>query len=187
MTKHFLALTALTFTFVPFATAQKWFTRDGKVYFNATAPNSPEKIEAYSLSGTCVLDQPTGAVEMSVLVQGFTFERALMKDHFNENYMESNKYPKAVFKGKIENPAAVNWTTDGTYNTNVVGTLTIHDVAKDLTTPLKVTVQDGKPAAEVHFSVILKDYNISIPGLVADKVNKTVKIDIAAPLEPLKR
>lgn len=184
---RFLLVFSLFLGLVPSVTAQKWFTRDGKVYFNATAPDSPEKIEAYSLSGTCVLDQSTSGVEMSVLVQGFIFERALMKDHFNENYMESNKYPKAVFKGKIANSAAILWTTDGTYTADVSGTLAMHGVTKELTTPVKVTVQKGKPSAEAHFTVALKDYNIDVPGLVADKVSKTVKIDIIAPLELLKR
>jgi hypothetical protein len=168
------------------AAAQKFFTRNGIVKFDATAPNSPETIKAINKSGTCVLDKSSGALEMAVLVKGFLFERALMQEHFNENYMESSKYPKAVFTGKLDNPAAVDTGKDGTYKVNASGTLTMHGVSKAVTVPVTFTVKGGKPSASVSFSIALADYNIAVPSVVADKVNKNVSISISADFEAMK-
>lgn len=184
--KHLIAIVfALAAVCTVPAGAQRLFTRDANVRFDATAPNSPENIEAVNKSGTCVLDKNTGAVEMAVLIKGFLFERALMQDHFNENYLESTKYPKATFKGTIDNPGAVNLGKDGVYKTNATGTLTLHGVAKTVTAPVTFIVKGGKLSASANFAVALADYNIAIPSLVADKVNKTANISISAALEPM--
>lgn len=184
--KHLIAVSfALAAVLAVPASAQKLFTRDANVRFDATAPNSPENIEAVNKSGTCVLDKSSGAVEMAVLIKGFIFERALMQDHFNENYLESTKYPKATFKGAIDNPGTVNTGQDGVYKTNATGTLTMHGVAKPVSAPVTFTVKGGKLSAAVNFSVTLADYNIAIPSLVTDKVNKTAKISISAALDPM--
>lgn len=156
----------------------KLFTRDGKVYFNATAENSPETIEAAHTSGTFVLDKTSGKFEMAVLIKGFYFERALMQEHFNENYMESSKYPKATFRGALTDLSAVNFAADGTYNANVSGQLTMHGVSQTVSTPVQFTVAGGVVSGSCNFSVTLKDYSIDIPSLVTDKVGKVARISI---------
>jgi polyisoprenoid-binding protein YceI len=123
---------------------------------------------------------------MAVLVKGFLFEKALMQEHFNENYLESSTFPKATFKGKLDNASAVNLDKDGTYKVNVTGTLTMHGVTKPVNTPATFTVKGGKLSAAVNLSVLLADYNIAIPSLVGDKVSKTANISIAANLNPMK-
>ncbi len=168
------------------AHAQKFFTRDGVVSFDATAPNSPETIKAVNKSGACVWDKSSGAVEMAVLVKGFLFEKVLMQEHFNENYMESTKYPKATFTGKLDNPSSVDTGKDGTYKVNASGTLTMHGVSKAVAVPVTFTVKSGKVSAAVTFSVTLADYNVAVPSLVADKVNKKADVSITANLEPMK-
>jgi YceI-like domain len=177
---------ALVAAFAAPANAQKLFTRDGVVRFDATASNSPESIKAVNKSATCVWDKSSGAVEMAVLVKGFLFERALMQEHFNENYLESSSYPKASFKGKLDNPAAVNMDKDGIYKVNASGTMTMHGVSKPLTVPVVFTVKSGKVSADVNFSLALADYNVDIPALVADKISKMANINIAANLSPMK-
>lgn len=188
MTYKHLAIVFLAFAgfFALPAQAQKLFTRDGVVSFDATAANSPETIKAVNKSGTCVWDKGSGALEMAVLVKGFLFERALMQEHFNENYMESGKYPKAIFAGKVDNPGSIDTGKDGAYKTNVVGTLTLHGVAKAVTVPVVFTVKGGKLSAAVQFSIALADYNISVPSLVADKVSKKADISIAANFDVMK-
>ena len=184
-------LLSVTFLFVAFlavpAAAQKLFTRDGAVVFDATAPNSPETIKAVNKSGTCVWDKGSGLIEMAVLIKGFLFERSLMQEHFNENYLESTKYPKAIFSGKLDNNSAIDTGKDGVYKSNAVGTLTMHGVSKPVTVPATFTVKSGKVSATVNFSVALADYNIGIPSVVADKVNKKASISIAASLELMKQ
>jgi polyisoprenoid-binding protein YceI len=168
------------------ANAQKFFTKTGRIDFNATAPASPVNIQAVNRTVTCVLDAANGNMQFAVLIKGFTFERALMQEHFNENYLESDKFPKAEFKGAVSNNTAVNYAKDGTYAVTVKGKLTIHGQTKDVEAPGKLVVQGGKINATASFAVLLADYGVSIPGVVADKVNKTAKIEVACNLEPFK-
>jgi len=99
--KKILSLMAITVLAVTSSTAQKYFTKEGNITFHAGT--KVEDIDATNATATCVVDASTGDMEWSTLVKGFKFKRALMEEHFNENYMESNTYPKATFKGKIEN------------------------------------------------------------------------------------
>ena len=109
-----------------------------------------------------------------------------MQEHFNENYVESDKFPKAEFEGLIDNNGTMNYSKDGTYVVKVKGKLTIHGETRDIETPGKLIVQNGKINVSADFNVILSDYRISIPGLVADKVSKTAKISVACQLELFK-
>jgi len=173
--------------FSPFlVSAQKYFTKSGRIDFNATAPNSPEKIEAVHKTVTCVLDVATGQLQFSLLIQGFTFERALMQEHFNENYLESTKFPKAEFKGAISNNSIVNYSKDGEYPVTVKGKLTMHGESREVETSGKITIKGGKISTSASFSAALNDYKVAIPSLVSDKVSKTAIIKVACSLEPLK-
>ncbi|MBL0357440.1 MAG: YceI family protein [Chitinophagaceae bacterium] len=165
----------------------KQFTKTGKITFDATVPKSPENIDAVNKSVVCVLDIKAGALQFAVLMKGFEFDRALMMEHFNENYVESNKYPKADFKGTISNNAAVNYTRDGVYPVKVKGKLTMHGETKDVEADGKITIKAGKITAAADFEVLFKDYKIDIPELVADKVSKTARIKVDCSLEPLKQ
>ena len=162
--------------------AQKYMTRTGKVSFNATAPKSPEKIEAVNNEVANIIDGKTGDMVFQVPVKSFKFERELMQEHFNENYMESDKFPKSEFKGKIDNVGDVNFTKDGTYNAKVSGKLTIHGVTKDVNVPGTITVKGATLAVKAKFSVKLQDYGIAIPGMVADKVGKEAAITLESSL-----
>lgn len=165
--------------------AQKYFTRTGNISFYSDTPI--EKIEAHNKSANCVLDMSTGKLEFSVLIKGFQFEKALMQEHFNENYMESNTYPKAVFKGQIENFKKPDLTKNGKYPVSVTGELTMHGVTKNVTSEAILEVSGDALLAKSNFTVAVADYNISIPSLVKDKIAKTVKISVDAKLEPLKK
>lgn len=165
--------------------AQKYFTREGKVSFFSDA--KIEKIEAQNKTATSVYDAETGKLEFAVLIKGFQFEKALMQEHFNENYMESDKFPKATFKGNIGDFKSVNLSKDGVYPVKVKGQLTIHGVTKDVETEGKFTVKGGVITATSSFTVAIADYNIQIPAVVRDNIAKTVKIDISAPLQELKK
>lgn len=166
--------------------AQRLFTRDAKVYFDATSKNSPERIEATAKSGTLVIDLASSRAEAAILVKSFLFEKSLMQEHFNENYMESSKFPKATFKGKIEDPSKVNFNQDGTYEPTLSGDLTLHGVTKQVKVPVKVNVKSGKATASTAFNVVLSDYGISVPSVVADKLAKEARLSIEATLEPMK-
>lgn len=181
----FLIGGALLFTMTN-VQAQKFFTKTGRIDFNATAPSSPEKIEAVNKTVTCVLDAASGNIQFAVLIKGFTFERALMQEHFNENYLQSDKFPKAEFKGVITNNSAVNYTKDGDYTVTVKGKLTLHGETREVESPGKISVKGGKISASASFTAVLGDYKVEVPTLVSDKVSKTAKITVACSLEPLK-
>lgn len=166
--------------------AQRYFTKSGTIGFDATSPSSPEKIEGTNRTATCVVDTKSGAIQFAVLMKGFAFERALMEEHFNENYVESHKFPKAEFKGKIKDTEQIDFTKDGTHSVKVKGDLTLHGQTKEVETTGKLQIAGGKINASAIFNVKMSDFDISIPGLVADKVAKTAKINVDCSLEPLK-
>jgi polyisoprenoid-binding protein YceI len=93
-----------------------------------------------------------------VLIKGFKFANALMEDHFNENYMESTKFPKADFKGFITNISSVNFAKDGTYEVTAKGTLTIDGKSKEITYTGTLTIENGKPTIKSNFKVTLLDF-----------------------------
>lgn len=164
----------------------KFYTKTGKVFFKCTKPSSPEKIEGINKSITCVLDTKTGNIQFAVLMKGFEFERALMQEHFNENYVESDKFPRSEFKGQVINNNEINYAKDGSYTAKVKGTLQIHGETKAVETTGTILIKNGKPELNADFQVLLSDFKISIPSLVSDKVSNTVDISLEEKLEPLK-
>jgi polyisoprenoid-binding protein YceI len=137
-----------------------------------------EKIEAHNSKATSVMDLSTGKIEFAVLIKAFQFEKALMQEHFNENYLESDKYPKATFKGVITNFESIDITKDGEYAVNVKGDLTIHGVTKEVEIPGKIIVKDGQISAKSSFEVTVADYKIEIPAVVRDNIAKVVRVDV---------
>jgi len=166
---------------------QRVFTKNGKIRFDATSPSSPEKIAAVNEKATSILDLTTGNIEFALLMKAFSFEKALMQEHFNENYVESDKFPKAVFKGTITDLASLNLQKDGDYNVKVSGKMTIHGVTKDLQTVAVLSVKNGTViAGKSSFKITLRDFGIEIPSLVSDKVSKEATIVIDLQYEPVK-
>ena len=165
--------------------AQKYFTRDGKITFSSDAPM--EKIEAVNNKVSSVFDTQTGDVEFAVLIKSFHFEKALMQEHFNENYMESSKYPKATFKGKISNLSSINLKVNGDYRAAVQGDLTIHGVTKPVQADAVLKVSNGIIHATSTFQVAVADYNIEIPKVVRENIAKIVQINIDVDYKPLEQ
>jgi hypothetical protein len=165
--------------------AQKYFTKTGNVSFNASSPLEP--IEGTTRTASSVIDVATGNMEFAVLVKSFLFSQALMQEHFNENYMESGKFPKASFKGKIDNIKEVNFAKDGTYKAKVSGTLEIHGVKKQVNSVADIIVKGGKIKSSANFTVTIADYGIAIPSAVKDKIAKTAKITINADFQEMKK
>lgn len=156
--------------------AQKYISKTSHVWFFSHTPM--EDIEAHNHQAVSILDPQTGDLQFSLLVKSFEFKVALMQEHFNENYMESNTFPKAGFKGKITNLDQIDFKKDGNYKVMVTGDLTIHGVAKGITTEGTIEVLNGKVSAKAKFAVAPSDYNIVIPSVVENKIAKQVDITI---------
>ena len=154
----------------------RYFTRNGGIHFSAGT--AMEDIDAVNNSVTSVMDLNTGQIEFAVLIKGFEFKRALMEDHFNENYLESDKYPRAIFKGKFTNRDNVNITKDGEYPIKIRGVMDLHGVRKEIETDGVLAVTGSQINARSKLNILLSDYNINIPSLVKDKISKVVSVSI---------
>jgi len=162
---------------------QKYFSKTGHVHFLSEAPI--ETIESDNHNGYVVFDAVTGQLEFSVLIKGFKFEKAMMQVHFNENYMESDKYPKSLYKGTLLNWSTIRLDSDNVYQVNVNGQLTIRGITKPFMCPGKLTVKGGVISAFATFDVVIADYGIQVPKVVRDNISKTVKVTISADLHPM--
>lgn len=155
---------------------KRYFTKTGNIVFSATT--MLEDVDAVNKSVVSIFDASTGQMEFSVYIKSFEFKRSLMQDHFNENYMESDKYPRALFKGKIININLVDFKKNGSYTVIVKGSLDMHGVKRDVDATGTMKVAGESVIADAAFSILLSDYNISVPSLVKDKVAKTVNIKV---------
>jgi hypothetical protein len=165
--------------------AQKVFTRNGKVSFHSETPM--ETIEADNQQVISLIDTKEGTMAFSLLMKGFQFEKALMQEHFNEKYVESDKYPKAKFEGKITNLDVIDFSKDGTYPAQVMGKMTMHGVTQEVSTEGEIKIEKGKVYATADFTVLLEDYKIQVPNVVKDNIAKSIDIKVDMAYEPYKK
>ena len=163
---------------------EKMITKSGTIIFDASFPSFDE-VKGTNSNVTFVLNPVTGEIASLALMKGFDFGIALMEEHFNENYIESDKFPKSVFKGVIGDLSKVDFTKDGKYLASVSGKLSMHGETKDVTAPVTFTVNNGMITATSEFKIMLEDYKILIPSLVKDKISKEVRVVIDINYEPL--
>ncbi len=155
----------------------RYFTKTGKITF--TAGTAMEDIDAVNKSVTSVFDISNGQIEFAVLIKGFEFRRGLMQEHFNENYLESEKYPKSIFKGRFDDATKIDFKKDGSYPALVKGTLEIHNIKKEVEISGTIKVSGEVIYSASEFKVQLADYGIKIPGAVKDKISSTVEIKVS--------
>jgi polyisoprenoid-binding protein YceI len=163
--------------------AQKFMTKNG--YIGFFSHTSMEDIKGDNNQVVGAIDISTGDMVFQVVIKSFHFDRALMEEHFNENYMESDKFPKSSFKGKITNLSSVNFSKNGTYDVTVEGDLTIRDVTNKITAKGTVEVVTGGINASSKFNLSPEDYKINIPGVVREKINKNMEVNVAMKYEPI--
>jgi hypothetical protein len=157
--------------------AQKnYSTTKAEVHFIAVDDSD---IDAVNKNAVCRL-QSNGDLSFIMLIKDFTFEMEGMQKHFNEEYLESDQFPRAFFNGKITNFSTVNFAKDGKYPVTVKGTMQVHGVNKTMQTSGMIEIKNGLPIATAKFTVTLKDFKIGgiLIKMVADKIN----IDINAAL-----
>jgi polyisoprenoid-binding protein YceI len=153
---------------------EKMMTKTGKVTFEASVP-SFEEVKATSETVTCVLNAKTGEIASQSLMKSFRFKTALMEEHFNENYIESDKYPKATFRGKINEFDAGSLTATAKDYT-IQGIMEMHGKSKDVSMPAKIRKTDAGIEIVSSFNVNTDDFGIQIPSVVKSKVSKKVNV-----------
>lgn len=182
MKRFGLILTGILISSIAFPQG-KFFTRTGQISF--TSKGDLETIKAQNKTVTCVLDSKTGLIQFSVMMRGFEFRKALMQEHFNENYVESDKYPSSEFKGQIISSPIPDLSKDGIYPVQVKGNLTIKGISKEQLADGTLTVKQGMVQADAIFNIQLSGYKIKIPSVVKNNLSNTVTIAVACSLRPL--
>lgn len=164
------------------AGAQNYMAKNVKVRLFSSTP--VEDIRAVNVKGAAVLVGKTREIAVQVPIKDFEFDRKLMQEHFNENYMESDKYPLAKFKGTIEQP--IDFSKDGVYEVKVTGILTVHGVDQPRSISGKVVVGGGMVQIFTDFKVACADHRIKIPTLIITKVAEIINIKLDGQLSPVK-
>ena len=171
--KKRITLIVMICCFLGFAQDKK-STKTGEITFEASVP-SFEEVKATNKGVSCILNTQTGEIAALALVKGFRFKVALMEEHFNENYIESDKYPKAIFKGKIDNFDIIK-LTDTSQKYTIKGTLELHGKTKEVSSIASIKKSGDKIIIDTKFSVQPEDFDIKIPSVVSKKVAKTVDV-----------
>lgn len=175
------SLALLMMGFAPDAGAQQFMTREGHVHFFSSTPI--EDIEADNRQMSGLLDASTGDFAFQVQMRAFHFEKALMEEHFNESYVESETHPKATFQGNIASWERV--ANDGKrYDVVAEGEFDIHGVTQPQRIEGTMQWVDGTWKLEANFKVTLDDHNIVIPAVVKDNISPVIAIDVEAQLMP---
>jgi hypothetical protein len=172
ITLIFLMLTTVVFS-------QKMMTRSGEIKFDATVPGAMDPVVAVSNTVSSIFDKTSGDLVVQGLVKSFKFKSPLMEEHYNENYMESDKFPKTSFKGKVVGYDGKS----GTYD--VEGDLTIHGAINKVKTKMAVAT-GAKTSISGTFVVKLSDYKLEVPAMAKKTLAETAKIAIKLELEDKK-
>lgn len=159
----------------------KFIAKNAYISFFSSTPM--EDILGESNEAVTILDAENGEVLVQAIMTTFHFKRALMEEHFNENYMESNKFPKTKFKGKIEG-FTKEMLKAPVANIKITGQLNVHGVEKTITVPGTLGLENGKLVATSKFKVTPEDYGIVIPSLVREKIGKEMEITVKANYVP---
>jgi len=183
--KILMSIIVIIFSIVKLQAQDKYITRTGHVRFYSDTPM--EKIDANNNEAGSILNIVTGDINVVLLNKSFKFDRALMEEHFNENYMESSKYPKSSFKGKISDLKSIDFKKNGKYTVKIEGTLSVHGKDKQVTSDATFEVDGTKISASTKFTVTPEDFNIAIPSLVKDKIAKMLEVTADMKYEPTKK
>ncbi len=174
----------LIFTFSSGIYAQKLITKEGKIEIFSQTPLFT--IEAVNNKVASILNTQTGDMVVSTLVRSFKFREALVEEHFNENYMESEKYPKAIFVGKIVNFHTIDFSKDGEYKAVVVGKLTIHGTTNNVKEDAKIIIKNQKVQGKLTFNVSLSAYNIRVEKAYKKAIKDEIKLLVDFAYKPYK-
>jgi polyisoprenoid-binding protein YceI len=164
---------------------QRYITKNGHIKFYSETPM--ESIEAHNRQVNSVLDIATGDFVFKVLMKSFEFEKALMQEHFNENYVESDKYPNATFKGKVANLNDLDLTKDGQHEAVIEGELTIHGETQNIQTTGTFDVAGNVINGTSVFMVKPEDYKIKIPNTVMNNIAEEIEVTVDIKLEAFQK
>ncbi len=182
MKSLYIILSLLLFSTVVSHAQEKFLTKQGSVSFFSSAP--VEDIKADNNQVLSIINTSNGTIAIAILMKSFMFEKSLMQEHFNENYVESDKYPKATFKGEVLNFDTLNQIEQ---EVTITGNITIHGVTKTLKTLAKISKTTDVISIQGSFTVKVADFNIEIPSLVVNNIAETIEVRFALDHKPYKK
>ena len=153
---------------------EKLISKNGKIVFEASVP-SFEEVSAVNNEVSCILNLKNNEISSLAFLKSFRFKLALMEQHFNENYIESDRYPKAAFKGKIEN-LDINKLTDKPTEYNVKGKLELHGKSKKISFIANIKKIDNAVVIQSNFPLNADEFAIEIPSMVKNKVSNQINV-----------
>ena len=166
-------LIGISLFFISFSSfSQLYIAKAGETGFFSETPL--ENIAAINKQVTAAIKVETGDVAVKMQMNQFQFPNKLMQEHFNENYMESTKFPIGTFSGKIQEK--IDFTKDGVYDITAKGVFLIHGVKQDRTITGKLTVKGTTLTLVSNFDIKIADHNIDIPKIVFAKIAEVVKV-----------
>jgi len=180
ITGFIIALIMVSINVTTAQVAKVYLCKDGTISFFSETPM--ENIDATSGTLNCIVNTSTNEINYLVAIKSFKFKKPLMQDHFNEKYLESDKYPQAVFKGKINE--TIDWSKDGEYPITATGNLNIHNVDKTYTEKGTLSIKGGVFTIEGSFNVKIADHKIEIPTLVMTNIAEVVNVKHKSTLTP---
>lgn len=155
----------------------------GQTQFFSETP--AENISAINKKTQVILNTQTGELAVLMTMRDFDFPNELMEEHFNENYIESEKYPKSTFKGKLDQ--LIDFSKNGTYDVSATGVFTVHGQSQNRTIQGKMTVQEGSIQLNSDFEVALSDHDIEVPKIVFVKIAQIIQVKTLYVLKPYKK
>ena len=176
-----LSLVLLLFIIDTEAKSQVYTSRKVAVHFFSPAPITD--IDALTNTASAILNPKKREVKVSIPIASFSFKKALMQQHFNQIYLESDKYPLASFKGIY--PTAINLSKDGIYQVPLTGKFSIHGVEKTVTIPCDLSIKNGEIAFNTDFKLLSKDYKISPPVILTKEVGQEISVTVNGVLQKL--
>lgn len=169
-----ILLLYLIFSVTYLYSQEKLISRNGKVIFEASVP-SYEPVGAVNSEVSCILNLKTSEISSLTFLKSFRFKLSLMEEHFNDNYIESDRYPKSYFKGKIENFDISKLTNTPTAYT-IKGKLELHGKSKKISFIANIKKIDKVVTIQSNFTLNADDFNIIIPSIVKNKVSNTINV-----------
>ena len=174
MNKRCLWAFLVFFIFSTKVFCQKFSTKTGFIGFYSKT--SLEDIKAENNQVFSLLDPVSHHLAFALLLKGFIFPKELMQEHFNENYVESDKYPKATFSGACSGD--MDLSKEGTYQVVIKGELSLHGITKPIETTAQLDVKKDHIKGSSVFKIKPEDYNISIPSIVRDKIANEIDVKV---------
>lgn len=179
---YFLTIISLFFVLQTAKSQERYLTKNGTITFFSKAPI--ENIEAKNQQVLSIIDAGNGSMAISILMKSFLFEKALMQEHFNENYVESDKFPKATFKGAILNFSTISSSPS---KFQVKGILTIHGESKETIIEGMFSKTTSGIIATGDFIINLDDFKVKIPAVVAKNIAKNIKVSFDFNHQPFQK